>query len=292
MSSTDSVRQPFRSEGSYSALVQTVRSQGLLHRRPLFYFAVATALLGALGSIVICLAVLRDSWWTLLLAPVLAAVSGQIAFFAHDAAHHQIAQGGRATALLALVPGNLLIGMSYGWWLAKHNAHHAHPNDLTSDPDVAAGVFVFDAAQAGGRTGPAGWFTRHQAVLFFPMLTLEAVNLRVSSARALARPGLRYRRLEVVLFLSHFALYVGLLVGTMTWSQGLVFLAVHQALFGVYLGSSFAPAHKGMPALTSAQAADPCCARCSPPATFAAGPPSTSRSVGSTCRSSITCSPA
>jgi fatty acid desaturase len=43
----------------------------------------------------------------------------------------------------------------------------------------------------------------------------------------------------------------------MTWAQGLVFLVVHQALFGVYLGSAFAPAHKGMPQLTPEQAADP-----------------------------------
>jgi hypothetical protein len=32
--------------------------------------------------------------------------------------------------------------------------------------------------------------------------------------------------------------------------QGIVFIAVHQAWFGVYLGSSFAPNHKGMPVLS------------------------------------------
>jgi len=61
---------------------------------------------------------LRDSWWIVLLAPAFAFVSTQIAFFSHDAAHHQIPQGGRVSALLALVHGNLLIGMSYGWWAA------------------------------------------------------------------------------------------------------------------------------------------------------------------------------
>ena len=101
------------------------------------------------------------------------------------------------------------------------------------------------------------WLTRHQAALFFPMLTLEALNLRVSSVQAVVRPGLRFRKTEALLLLGHFALYVALLVTTMTWLQGLVFLAVHQALFGVYLGSAFAPAHKGMPPLTPEQAADP-----------------------------------
>ncbi|MDZ5621966.1 fatty acid desaturase family protein [Nocardioides bizhenqiangii] len=210
-----------------------------------------------LALIVGGMVLLRDSWWAILLAPAFAFMSTQIAFFAHDAAHHQIAQGGRATALLALVHGDLLIGMSYGWWHAKHNAHHAHPNDLESDPDVAVGAFVFDADQARARKGMAGWLTRHQAGLFFPMLTLEALNLRVSSVRAVIRPGLRYRKTEIALLLGHFVLYFALLIGTMTWAQGLVFLAIHQALFGVYLGSSFAPAHKGMPPLTPEEATDP-----------------------------------
>ena len=52
--------------------------------------------------------------------------------------HRQIAHRGRTIALLCLVHGNLLNGLSHGWWIAKHNAHHAHPNDLEADPDVAS----------------------------------------------------------------------------------------------------------------------------------------------------------
>ena len=260
MSSTGSIRQPLRSGvsvGSYSELVREVRGQGLLHRRPLHYLILASVNLIGLALVVLGLVLLHDSWWAILLAPLFAIVSTQIAFFSHDAAHHQIAQGGRATALLALVHGNLLNGLSYGWWVGKHNAHHAHPNDLETDPDVGVGAFVWDADQARARTGLVGWLTRHQAALFFPMLTLEALNLRVSSVQAVVRPGLRFRKTEALLLLGHFALYLALLIGTMTWLQGLVFLAVHQALFGLYLGSSFAPAHKGMPPLTPDQAADP-----------------------------------
>jgi fatty acid desaturase len=200
---------------------------------------------------------LRDSWWALLLAPGFAIVSTQIAFFSHDAAHRQIAHHGRTIAVLCLVHGNLLNGLSYGWWIAKHNAHHAHPNDLEADPDVAVGAFVFDSDQASARRGAAAWLTRHQAGLFFPMLTLEAFNLRVSSVRSVLRPGLRYRKVESLLLLGHLTLYLTLLLSTLTWIQALVFLVIHQALFGVYLGCSFAPSHKGMPALTPQQAADP-----------------------------------
>jgi fatty acid desaturase len=107
------------------------------------------------------------------------------------------------------------------------------------------------------RTGFVGWLTRHQALLFFPMLTLEALNLRVSSVQAVLRPGIRRRGTEGVLLLVHAVLYIGLLAATMSWAQALVFFIVHQALFGIYLGSSFAPSHKGMPALSAEEAADP-----------------------------------
>ena len=103
----------------------------------------------------------------------------------------------------------------------------------------------------------AGWVTRHQAWLFFPLLTLEAMNLHVSSVRALMRPGARHRRVEWALLVVHAAAYVGLLVTALTWQQAVVFAVVHQALFGVYLGCSFAPNHKGMPVLDAEQAADP-----------------------------------
>jgi fatty acid desaturase len=103
----------------------------------------------------------------------------------------------------------------------------------------------------------AAWLTGRQAALFFPMLTLEALKLHASSVRAVLRPGLRLRWAEGLLLLGHAALYATLLVTTLTWGQALVFLVIHQSLFGVYLGCSFAPSHKGMPPLTPEQDADP-----------------------------------
>lgn len=251
------VESPSQTSSDYSALLHQVRAMGLLRPRTRYYLLLAAANLVALGLVVTGLVLTRDSWWALLLAPALALVSAQTTFFAHDAAHRQVTSRRRARVALCLVHGNLLNGLSYGWWVAKHNAHHAHPNDLHTDPDVAAGAFVFDSTQAAGRSGVTGWMTRHQAGMFFPLLTLEALNLHVASVRALLRPGIRHRRTEGLLLVAHAVLYVGLLASTMTWAQGLVFFAIHQALYGVYLGCSFAPSHKGMPTLTAAQRRDP-----------------------------------
>jgi fatty acid desaturase len=255
MSATESLHPPL--SGGYGELAREIRRRGLLHPRPGYYLLLGSIDLAGLVAVVTGMVLLRDSWWAPLLAPPLAVVSTQIAFLSHDAAHRQVFRGGRPRDVLCLVQGNLLTGLSYGWWVAKHNAHHAHPNDLETDPDVAAGALVFDSGQAGARTGLAAWLTRHQAALFFPMLTMEAFNLHVSSVRALLRPGIAHRWTEGFLLLGYAVLYAALLITTLTWAQALVFLVIHQCLFGVYLGCSFAPSHKGMPTLTPEQDADP-----------------------------------
>jgi fatty acid desaturase len=212
-----------------------------------------------LGLLVVLAAMLvwRNSWWLMPWAAVLAVVSVQIGFLGHDIAHRQVSRRARTATVLGLLHANLLSGLSYGWWVDKHNAHHAHPNDLESDPDVRAGVLIFDVSQARERRGLAATVTRHQAWLFFPMLTFEAVNLYVAGIRTLVRPGYRYRSTELLLIALHTVVYLGLVVTTMTWAQGLVFIAVHQGLRGLYLGVSFAPNHKGMPVLSKADQADP-----------------------------------
>lgn len=254
------VSQPspvIRRPGGYAELAAEIRRLGLLRPRPWFYAALLAVQLLAVAVAVVGLLMLRGSWWALLLAPAFAVVSTQIAFYGHDATHRQITRRERFSRVLGMFAGNLLNGLSYGWWMDKHNAHHAHPNDLETDPDVSAGAIVFDQRQAVGRRGVAGWVTRHQAWLFFPMLTLESLNLHASSVQAVLRPGLRHRWVEAGLLGVHYAAYLTLLAVALNWQQAVAFVILHQALFGVYLGCSFAPGHKGMPVLSPEQAADP-----------------------------------
>ena len=241
----------------YADLLRDVRSLGLLDRRPWFYarvFAV-TALVGA--AVVTAMLLWSDRWALLALAPVLAVVSTQLGFLGHDLGHRQVVRSPRLSTRLGLACGNLMGGLSYHWWVAKHNAHHAHPNDLDTDPDVAVGALVWDADQAAQRRGFAGWLTRHQAVLFFPMTTVEAVHLHAVSVLEMFKPGVPHRAAESLLLGLHFIGYTALLLTTLTWPQALAFFAVHKSLQGLYLGLSFAPGHKGMPVLDPQQAADP-----------------------------------
>jgi fatty acid desaturase len=117
--------------------------------------------------------------------------------------------------------------------------------------DVGAGAFIFTAGQARAARRIGRFLYRYQAWTFFPLLLLEAVNLRVGSIRYLARPGNSRRGREALLLAVHLAGYLTAVFVVMSPVHALVFIAVHQGLFGLYLGCSIAPNHKGMPALSA-----------------------------------------
>jgi len=153
----------------------------------------------------------------------------------------------RPSAITGRVLGNLGIGMSYGWWMDKHTRHHANPNHEDHDPDVSPELLVWSVGQARASRGVARFVARRQAWLFFPLLTLEGFNLHVSSARALLRPGFKKPRIEAALLLAHAVGYLAAVFTLLPVGTGVAFVLVHQAVFGVYLGCTFAPNHKGMP---------------------------------------------
>jgi fatty acid desaturase len=235
----------------YAGLRRAVCSAGLLKRRPGAYTALVTAALLLYAGTWAVVAVLGDSWYQMIPAVVLGIAFTQVGFLGHDAGHQQIFARRRANDLFGQFTG-LLAGLSYGWWLGKHNRHHANPNKIGYDPDIGDGVLAFTTGQVAARTGWLGRAViRRQAWLFFPLLTLEGVNLHVASILSLLPGAGRSgrggpRRVELVLLLAHVAAYTAVLLLVMSPVKALAFAAVHQGVFGLYMGCSFAPNHKGM----------------------------------------------
>jgi fatty acid desaturase len=233
----------------FAELRRQISAARLLDRRYAHYAVRMTLTLAAYAGVWWGVALLGASWWQLAAAAALGALFTQVAFLGHDGGHQQVFRSRRGNDLIGIVAGDLLTGLSYGWWLDKHNKHHAKPNHEGHDPDIGEGVLAFTTDQVAARTGGLGRFiTGHQAWLFFPLLTLEGLNLHVASLRELTGPNRRrYRGLELSLFSAHLLGYfVGVFV-LMPPMLGIAFIAVHQAVFGLYMGCSFAPNHKGMP---------------------------------------------
>jgi fatty acid desaturase len=231
----------------YAELSRQVKQAALLDHRPGDYAVRIIVNCGLLAGGWVLFALLGNSWWQLGVAAFLAVMFTQVAFVGHDAGHRQIFAGRRGNDAVGLLHGNVLVGLSYGWWVAKHNRHHSHPNQVGRDPDIAAGFFVFTEPEVHGRRGAARWLTRHQAYLFFPMLLLEGLNLHVESVRALAARRGRAATAEAVLLVAHAAAYFTAVVVVLSPAKAALFVAVNQGLFGLYMGCAFAPNHKGMP---------------------------------------------
>lgn len=151
---------------------------------------------------------LGQSWWQMLVAVFLAVMFTQTGFIGHDAGHRQISGSKRADGLIGRIHGNLLIGLSYRWWVSKHNRHHAHPNQIGRDPDIGGRAISYTPGQIQARHRLGAWLGRYQAWLFFPMLLLEGLHLHIASVRALLGRSGKARWAEAGLLAVHIGGYL------------------------------------------------------------------------------------
>jgi fatty acid desaturase len=234
----------------YTQLSKQMKQAGLLDRRRGWYAAKIGVNLVLLAAGLVAFTMLGESWWQLLTAAYLAVVFTQIAFVGHDAGHRQLFRSRRANDLVGLVHATLGVGISFDWWVAKHNRHHSNPNHEDLDPDISITALAFTPDQARSKHGLVRMIARYQGWLFFPLLLLEAAHLHLASAKAIVQDRSRDNLVEGLLLLIHVAAYVVALLVVLSPLQAVAFVIVQQGLFGLYLGCSFAPNHKGMPTLT------------------------------------------
>jgi len=242
-----------RSASSFTALARSIQEMGLMRRRYGYYWARLIGAVLILAAWVVVFILIGDSWWQLANAGILAVLMTQISFLGHDAAHRQIFKSGRWNDWVSLIIANLLVGMSYGWWQSKHNRHHANPNKEGADPDIALAAIAMTPARATRhRSRLMRWLVAHQGWYFFPILLLEGLSLHTDGIRrVISRHKIQRRWVEIsflILRLGGLALLVFLVLPP---EKAVAFLAVQLAVFGLYMGSSFAPNHIGMPLVSA-----------------------------------------
>jgi fatty acid desaturase len=239
-----------RAPGSdFAELSRIVKQSGLLRRRYGYYAMRCSLTLAAFAAGWVVFGYLGDSWWQLGTAVFLAVAYAQLSFLGHDAGHRQIFRRRRANDAVGMLLGGL-VGLSYGWWVGKHSRHHANPNHESEDPDLDISALAFTIGQSGAKRGVLRWTVKYQAYLFFPLLLLEGLALHWSGIRAGWRGDIRLRGLDTSLLIAHIGLYLTAVFLVLSPVTAIVFIAVHQGLWGVYMGCSFAPNHKGMPIAT------------------------------------------
>ncbi|SDQ22476.1 acyl-CoA desaturase [Quadrisphaera sp. DSM 44207] len=237
-----------RQQTAFAELSGEVQRLGLMRRRYGLYWSKMIGAVVVLTALVTTHVLLGDSWWQLVVAALLAVALTQVAFLGHDAAHRQIFVSGKWNEWTSLIIANGLAGMSVDWWTNKHTKHHGNPNKVGKDPDIESGVLSFTPeAATGRRTGLRGWFTARQGWLFFPLLLLEGLNLHAQGLkRIFGRRPVKRRWTEMTLVLTRLGGYLAMVFLVLSPGKALAFLGVQLGLFGLYMGASFAPNHKGM----------------------------------------------
>jgi fatty acid desaturase len=217
----------------FGALATRIRAEGHLDRRLCYYWIKIGSTVAAFAVGWLAFFVVGNSWAILGIAVFLGVASTQLGFLGHDAGHGQIFASRYANRMLGFALGNGLIGLSFGWWVPKHSAHHAHPNQMHRDPDIGVGL-----------VGP---LTRWDVQLFLPLMLLRSTGLYTLSAKDLLRRADRGAVSECLLLALRTALYLSAVFWVLPVPKAVAFIAIYEATFSFYLGCSFAPNHKGMP---------------------------------------------
>jgi fatty acid desaturase len=142
------------SAAGFRALALQVRAMGLLDRRPGYYRVKIAVTVVAFFAGWALLVVAGNSWTARAVAVLVGVMFTQMGFIGHDAGHNQVFGARRRNRVLGLTVGNALTGLSFGWWVPKHNAHHAHPNQVGRDPDMSEGAALAWSDAPGNGPGP------------------------------------------------------------------------------------------------------------------------------------------
>lgn len=231
------------------------REAGLM-KNQLFYYARTCSWI--LVSVLISVAFLRiiENPWIQVFGngAFWAFLSTHVGFMGHDSGHQQIFLS-RKKNLIVTWAVIILSGMLGEWWLDKHViTHHRNPNGVgdKEDGDIIT-PFAFTSTQALNKKGLLERaIVKHQPWTFYLILTAVGFSFKFAGIVFLMKgkdgKRSRYPKIEWTLLGIHFLLYFGLIFWLLNpWWLGFPFILVHQILLGIYMGSVFAPNHKGRP---------------------------------------------
>ncbi|MCI0898489.1 MAG: acyl-CoA desaturase [Chloroflexi bacterium] len=234
----------------YAELRRLIKKEGLLDKQPAYYLYKVPLTLALLAASLAILVIVGNSWLQLVNAAFMAFAFTQLGLLGHDATHYQIFSSKRRNDLLSLLVG-FLMSMVPSWWKDKHNAkHHRKPNQIGEDSDIDVSVLAFNESTALDKTGLHRFIVRNQAYLFYPVLFLASLSFLFAGIHHLLTSGkVRYPIVEPLAVGAHLAVYFALLFILLDPGLAVLFFVVHHGLTGLYMGSVFAPNHKGMPVL-------------------------------------------
>jgi len=190
--------------------------------------------------------VLVDSWAARMTIGALAGYIGvQASAIAHEAGHGAVTRDRKLSWFVGRFFMTFVIGASYSAWVRRHGAHHIHPNSR-QDPDVRPSFFSFNETDAIAARGLAGWCTRNQHRLLFPLSTLMGFSLKFAGWKHVVRsPAAQW--VDLTLLILHAAVWVALPAFWIGAANSALNYALLTWVEGAYLAFVFLANHLGGP---------------------------------------------
>lgn len=236
---------PLEGAKIYGKLRADVMDAGILKRDYFHYFVLSLVdLAGLFGCVYLFIVSMHPVWlvfWGLGIAFFTVRIGGLL----HDAGHRAIFD----SALWNDIYGycySVLIAFPFQKWKVKHNAHHAHTNEVDEDPDLDIPFhFLEEKPPKIGRWNR--WIYRHQVWLYLPLGSLVSFSLRYNAFRSFGESLDGKKLLLMALQVVSMAAWYVLPFVVFPWWKAGIFFGVTNVATGFYLLNIFAPNHKGMP---------------------------------------------
>jgi fatty acid desaturase len=175
----------------------------------------------------------------------LSVMLGQAGLIAHDAAHNQFSDSHALNRLLARYHWEFLLGISFQWWLQKHNRHHSNPNVVGLDPDLEIRWLNISGHIKPDKFWLRNWVLTHQRQSFVFLLMAEAFHIRWVSAKFMVKRHQQTAVSEAIATTASLIFFVAYPIHALGIARGLVFFVFVHVFLGGYLGILFMPNHVG-----------------------------------------------
>ena len=239
---------------AFRAFARSVEKSDLMTVEYKFYLKLFIWYASLLLSAVYCVLAFPGSWWmsAALGGLLMGAFLQQVAFVGHDLGHSSVFHRRQMDSNVGLFCGNMLSGVSIGWWKATHNTHHVITNSTVADPDIQhLPVFAVSSKFFQGiystyheRIMKFGRLARFlvpwQSRLYYFAMAIARVNLYIQSYRFLfsgnkfSERRIRTHFWPELLGLIFFAVWFGALMSQISnTSWKLCFFAISHGFAGI-----------------------------------------------------------
>jgi acyl-lipid Delta6-acetylenase / acyl-lipid (9-3)-desaturase len=178
----------------------------------------------------------------------------QMAFIGHDLGHNAITHNRIIDSSWGLLVGNLMTGVSVGWWKRSHNVHHIVTNSVDYDPDiqhlpvmaidpvfVSKPIYSTYQAQYLQLDRLSHFFVKIQHWLYYPIMAAARINLYVQSINhalvldyyAKTKDLVWRRDLQIATLVGFWIWLIALTMQLPTWQSRVLFLVPAHVVAGI-----------------------------------------------------------